>query len=88
MQIDQLNETNMENNSELILLPHEIIKKQRLSLNLSEDQIATLCDISREQYMRYESGRRSIYSASFQLGVKLCYYLRINLNDLFSFEFP
>lgn len=86
MQSNQSHEVTTEDGTELLLKPHELIKRQRLSLGLSEHHIAALCDISKEQYLRYESGRRTIYSASFQLGVKLCYYLQINLYDLFSLE--
>ena len=88
MQIIKFEQRRTDNNFEVIQPPHDIIKNQRLSFNLDQEQIADMCDISTEQYKRYESGERSIYSASFQVGVKLCYYLQIDLNDLFSFEEP
>lgn len=84
----QFQQRRIEEQYDIIYPPHDIIKNQRLSFNLEPEQVAALCDISTEQYKRYESGTRSIYTASFQVGVKLCYYLKINLNDLFSIEEP
>lgn len=88
MQIIEFEQRREEEDFEIVQPPHDIIKNQRLRFSLKQEQVADMCDISTEQYKRYESGERSLYSASFLVGIKICYYLQIDLNDLFSFEEP
>lgn len=63
-----------------------IIKQHREALGYTQQQIANMCDMTVRQYQRYESGEKSIYSASFNFGMKMCHYLQIDLDDLFYFD--
>lgn len=65
---------------------HYIIKQHREKLGYTQQQIADKCGMTVRQYQRYESGEKSIYSSSFNFGVKICHYLQIDLDDLFHFE--
>ena len=63
-----------------------IIKKHREHLGMTQQQVANEVGITVRQYQRYESGERSIYSASFQIGVKLFKVLRLEIKEFFGFS--
>lgn len=66
---------------------HAVLLEHRKHLGLTQQQVANLCQISVRQYQRYETGEKSIYSASFQIGVRICRCLQIEINDFFPGEF-
>jgi len=63
-----------------------IIKKQREYLGMTQQQVANEVGITVRQYQRYESGEKSIYSASFQIGVRLFKILRLEIKEFFGFS--
>lgn len=60
-----------------------IIKKHREYLGMTQQQVANEVGITVRQYQRYESGEKSIYSASFQVGVRLFKILRLEIKEFF-----
>ena len=71
---------------EYLLEIGNIIKKHREHLGMTQQQVANEVGITVRQYQRYESGERSIYSASFQIGVKLFKVLRLEIKEFFGFS--
>lgn len=63
-----------------------IIKKHREHLGMTQQQVANEVGITVRQYQRYESGEKSIYSASFQIGVRLFKILGLEIKDFFGFS--
>lgn len=57
---------------------HAIFRAQREVLGLTQQQTADKARITLRQYQRIESGERSIYSASFRIGVSICKALEID----------
>jgi DNA-binding XRE family transcriptional regulator len=55
-----------------------ILKERRLSLGLTQEQVAERARIHINQYQKFESGERELYSASFRVGVSICIVLRID----------
>lgn len=56
----------------LVMEDHDIIKAQREALGMTQQQVADKAHINIRQYQRYESGERSLASASFRIGVSIC----------------
>ena len=63
-----------------------IIKSHREYLGMTQQQVANEVGITVRQYQRYESGEKSIYSASFQTGVRLFNILRLEIKEFFGFS--
>jgi len=63
-----------------------IIKKHREDLGMTQQQVANEVGITVRQYQRYESGEKSICSASFQIGVRLFKILRLEIKEFFGFS--
>ena len=61
---------------------HGILYKQREALGLTQQAVADAAKINIRQYQRYESGERSLDSASFRIGVGICRALKINPFDI------
>lgn len=55
-----------------------ILKERRLALGLTQEQVAERARIHINQYQKFESGERELYSASFRIGVSICIVLRID----------
>lgn len=62
----------------IVLQDFECIKAQREALGLTQQQVADKAHINIQQYQRYESGERSLASASFRIGVSICKALDVN----------
>ena len=63
-----------------------VIKEHRERLGMTQQQVANEIGITVRQYQRYESGEKSIYSASFQIGVKLFKVLKLEIKEFFGFS--
>lgn len=57
---------------------HHMLRKQRESLGLTQQQVADLARIQLRQYQRLESGERSIYGASFRIAISVCKALQLD----------
>lgn len=55
-----------------------ILKERRMTLGLTQEQVAEKARIHINQYQKFESGERDLYSASFRIGVSICIVLRID----------
>lgn len=62
------------------------IKEHRECLGMTQQQVANEVGITVRQYQRYESGEKSIYSASFQIGVRLFKVLKLEIKEFFGFS--
>ena len=74
------------NDFKLLETESTIIRKHRECLGMTQQQVANEIGITVRQYQRYESGEKSIYSASFQIGVRLFKILRLEINEFFGFR--
>lgn len=63
-----------------------VIKEHREHLGMTQQQVANEVGITVRQYQRYESGEKSIYSASFQIGVRLFKVLKLEIKEFFGFS--
>lgn len=61
-----------------LLAPGEELLMQREALGLTQQQVADRAKMNVRQYQRFESGERSLYSASFRMGLNICYVLKID----------
>ncbi len=63
-------------------LPQNLLKKQRLSLGKTQQQVANDAKISVRQYQRFESGAQIFGNSSFAIGIRVCQALEINPIDM------
>lgn len=75
-----------KNDFELVKTGSTIIREHRECLGMTQQQVANEVGITVRQYQRYESGEKSIYSASFQIGVRLFKILRLEIKEFFGFS--
>ena len=61
-------------------------KEVAVKLGMTQQQVANEVGITVRQYQRYESGEKSIYSSSFQVGVRLFKVLRLEIKEFFGFD--
>ena len=59
-------------------LEHHILKSRRINLGLTQQQVADRAKIQLRQYQRLESGERSIYGASFRIGLAVVEALELD----------
>ena len=73
------------------ILPREanILREQRLFLEMTQQEVADELGISLQQYQRYEYGDRDLRKMPMELGLKICYLLEIDPYELiFGNESP
>ena len=73
------------------ILPREanILREQRLFLEMTQQEVADEVGISLQQYQRYEYGDRDLRKMPMELGLKICYLLEIDPYELiFGNESP
>ena len=63
---------------EEVLMEGEKLKRQRIALGLTQQQVADAARINIRQYQRFESSKRSIYTTSLRTGLKICHALKID----------
>ena len=57
---------------------HAALKFRREQLDLTQQEAADRSGISLRQYQRFESGERSMQSASLRIGLSICHVLRLD----------
>lgn len=67
---------------ELEKLKFSILKIQRKSLNLTQQQVADIASIDIRLYQLFESGERCLSRASFRIGVAVAYTLELDVHML------
>ena len=73
------------------ILPREanILREQRLFLEMTQQEVADELGVSLQQYQRYEYGDRDLRKMPLELGLKICYLLEIDPYELiFGNESP
>ena len=73
------------------ILPREanILREQRLFLEMTQQEVANELGVSLQQYQRYEYGDRDLRKMPMELGLKICYLLEIDPYELiFGNESP
>ncbi len=73
------------------ILPREanILREQRLFLEMTQQEVADELGVSPQQYQRYEYGDRDLRKMPLELGLKICYLLEIDPYELiFGNESP
>ena len=54
------------------------LRKQREGLKMSQQEVADAAKITLRQYQRFESGERSMRSASLRIGLSICDALKLD----------
>lgn len=62
----------------MIYPDHAPLKFRREEMQLSQQQVADLSRITLRQYQRFESGERSLSSASMRIGLSICRVLNLD----------
>lgn len=57
---------------------HAPLRYRREEFGMSQQQVADAAGISLRQYQRFESGERSISSASMRIGLSICHVLKLD----------
>lgn len=62
----------------------EYLKARRHELHLTQQAVADKADIRLQQYQKFESGERSILTASFVIACKVLNALKIDIEDFYN----
>lgn len=62
----------------LVMAPGHELLAQREALGLTQQDVARRANIDARQYQRFETGERSLSSASFRIGLNICHVLKID----------
>ena len=57
---------------------HAPLRLRREAFGLSQQQVATAAGITLRQYQRFESGERSLSSATMRIGLSICRVLQLD----------
>lgn len=57
-----------------------ILRKRRLQMRLTQEEVAEIAKIQLRQYQRLESGERDISNSSFRIGLSVCFALKLDPN--------
>ena len=57
---------------------HLALKLRREQIGLTQQEVADNAKIALRQYQRFESGVRSMSSASFRIGLSICHVLKLD----------
>ena len=61
-----------------------VLRERRVVLGLTQQQVADRAGIKLQQYQKFESGERSILTASFVIACKVLNALKINIEDFYN----
>ena len=61
----------------------EILREKRITLGLTQQQVADRAKINLQQYQKFESGERNIKTASFQLACRVIEALEMDISDFY-----
>lgn len=66
---------------------HSVLKEKRLTLRLTQQQVADRAKVALPQYQKFESGEHNIMTASFQLACRVIEALEMNVSDFYHGEY-
>lgn len=64
-----------------------LLKEQRIAGGLTQQQVADRAGIRIQQYQKFESGKRSLYTASFQVACSVLEALDLDIVKFFHKEY-
>ena len=64
-----------------------ILQERRVTLGMTQKQVAEKAKIPLQSYQRFESGDRNIKTASFQLACRVIEALEMNISDFFHGDY-
>ena len=67
--------------------PQNILREKRVTLNLTQKQVAERAKIAVTSYQRFENGERNIRTASFQIACRVIEALEMNVSDFYHGEY-
>ena len=63
--------------------PGEILREQRVTQNMTQQQVASKAKITLQQYQKFENNSRNIKTASFQLACRVLEALNMDIAAFF-----
>lgn len=60
------------------LKQRQILSAHRKSLGFTQEEVATMLNMSLHQYQRYEYGEYNLANSSMRIGLRLCALLKVN----------
>ena len=70
-----------------LLTTSNILKKRRINLRLTQQEVAEKARILPQQYQKFESGERKIESATFQTACRVIEALDMDINKFYHREY-
>ena len=70
----------------VVICSHSILKQQRISLDLTQQEVADRAAIHLQSYQQFESGTRDITRASFRLACRVFEALELYPRDFYNGE--
>ena len=67
--------------------PGEILREQRVTQNLTQQQVASKAKITLQQYQKFENSSRNIRTASFQLACRVLEALNMDITAFFHGDY-
>lgn len=67
--------------------PGSILREQRVTQNMTQQQVATKAKITLQQYQKFESDARNIRTASFQLACRVLKALNMDIERFFNGDY-
>ncbi len=64
-----------------------ILREKRLTLRMTQQEVADKAKIKLQQYQKFESGTRNIMTSSFQLACRVIEALGMNVSDFYHGEY-
>ena len=64
-----------------------ILREQRVTQNMTQQQVATKAKISLQQYQKFESDARNIRTASFQIACRVLCALNMDIGKFFDGDY-
>ena len=65
----------------------DILKEKRVTLRMTQQEVADKAKIKLQQYQKFESGARNIMTSSFQLACRVIEALGMNVSDFYHGEY-
>ena len=64
-----------------------ILREKRVTLRMTQKQVAEKAKIQLQQYQKFESGERNIMTCSFQIACRVIEALGMNISDFYHGEY-
>lgn len=78
-----MEELNLDGFQLVNMTTESVLRQRRVTLELTQQEVADRAHISLQQYQKFESGARNIRTASFQLACRVIEALEMNVSDFY-----